>query len=128
MLRPWFAISFALACTLSDPSSTTGDTDDDTADETGTEGPEDNNAACMDTIDNDGNGFVDCADFSCRTSREIVVARACQESLAGGDASADLRCSNGEDDDQDGFSDCADWDCSHNPDVTVCGDGPRLCE
>jgi hypothetical protein len=33
----------------------------------------------------------------------------------------------GEDNDGDGFTDCDDWDCSHNPLVTVCADGPKVC-
>jgi hypothetical protein len=83
---------------------------------------------CSDGIDNDGNGYIDCADWSCSRAEKVEVRRACQESAADDPAGADEACSNGLDDDADGFIDCDDWDCSHNPDVTVCGNGPRVCE
>ena len=42
----------------------------------------------VDTIglDNDGNGYIDCADYSCSHAKDVSVAQACQESLG---ASAD---------------------------------------
>ena len=40
----------------------------------------------------------------------------------------DEQCSDGEDNDGDGLVDCDDWDCTYNPFVTVCDDGPRVCE
>ena len=79
---------------------------------------------CHDRVDNDENGYTDCADFACEEF--------CQESLPGTDASgmsmsANDRCEDGEDNDADGFVDCDDWDCSYNPQVTVC-EGLRVCE
>ena len=84
---------------------------------------------CSDGIDNDGNGYVDCGDFSCSQSDDINVAQVCQESITamGSAAEANQKCDDGIDNDGDGFTDCNDWDCSWNPLVTVCADN-RICE
>ena len=58
---------------------------------------------CTDGIDNDGNSFTDCEDFSCRQANDITVAQVCQESLALVAADADERCSDGQDNDGDGL-------------------------
>ena len=76
---------------------------------------------CSDRIDNDGNGFTDCDDFSCRNNDDPTVAVACLESLL------PVNCEDGLDNDADGFTDCDDWDCTWNPRVTACV-GPRVCE
>jgi len=39
----------------------------------GTPGPEDNNAACSDGKDNDGDGYVDCVDFDCSKNPSVTV-------------------------------------------------------
>ena len=52
---------------------------------------------CNDGIDNDGDGFVDCADFDCAESTEI-----------------ECNCNDGIDNDGDGFTDCDDFDCEGN--------------
>ncbi len=54
---------------------------------------------CDDTVDNDGNALVDCADPQCASDAR------CDESLY------DDGCANGGDDDSDGKTDCADSDC-----------------
>jgi hypothetical protein len=59
------------------------------------------NASCSDGIDNDGNGFVDCADFGCRNGRYVT---ACVENTA-------TLCADGRDNDGDGRVDCQDSDC-----------------
>ncbi len=48
---------------------------------------------CNDGIDNDNDGFIDCADFDCNSK--------CPET----------NCSDGIDNDSDGFTDCEDNDC-----------------
>ncbi len=82
-------------------------------------------ARCRDGIDNDSNGFVDCADYSCAQSTDLAVQQACNESA--GDAAA--LCADGRDNDGDGFTDCDDWDCAYNPAVLMAGrcQGPRVC-
>ncbi len=99
---------------------------------------------CHDGIDNDGNGFADCADFRCRgvlvtfseEEEGFVWSNSCLESIfpIGDDATfegenvfgvdvptiseqslARDACTDGIDNDLDGFSDCFDWDCAWNP-------------
>jgi len=84
-------------------------------------------AKCTDRIDNDHNGYADCADYSCRQNADMAVRQACQESLGTDTAENNARCSDGKDNDLDGAVDCDDWDCSWNPGVTVCS-GPKVCE
>src|SRR6185369_4178220 len=66
------------------------------------------NATCSDRIDNDGNGNVDCFDFSC--SRSDFVGVCDHES----------NCTNGWDDDGDRHTDCNDSDCAC---TTACNPG-----
>merc|ERR1711991_828206 len=75
---------------------------------------------CSDGIDNDNNGYTDCADYSCKRANDLEVRQACQEGVGETSAEANAHCSDMQDNDGDGFTDCADWDCSHNPLVTIC--------
>ena len=59
---------------------------------------------CGDSLDGDGDGFVDCHDPDCGNS---VL---CGQGSTG--TAAEKDCANGQDDDGDGFSDCADADCA----------------
>ncbi|MEC8023444.1 MAG: hypothetical protein VX223_05880 [Myxococcota bacterium] len=77
---------------------------------------------CTDGIDNDGNGYTDCDDYSCARgdsgadSEGRLPRDACQETSM--DISVDeatIRCTDGIDNDLDGFIDCEDWDCNYNP-------------
>jgi hypothetical protein len=77
-----------------DPSTTCGRTDGGACTPSGAE---DTEAACMDSMDNDCNGFRDCRDFAC--------------SAFCGAENSNARCINGADDDMDGFLDCEDNDC-----------------
>ncbi|MDP2161083.1 MAG: hypothetical protein Q8K02_11410 [Flavobacterium sp.] len=54
---------------------------------------------CNNGIDDDGDGFIDCADFDCNESPFCAVEI----------------CDNGIDDDGDGFTDCEDFDCNDFP-------------
>lgn len=65
---------------------------------------------CDDHIDNDGNGFTDCADFAC------VGSTACPTKME----NDNTLCANHIDDDDDGLIDCQDPSCSGHPNVTVC--------
>ncbi len=69
-------------------------------------------ARCVDGIDNDGDGFVDCDDFGCSRNPAVTV---CVEATS-------RLCTDGFDNDGDGFIDCQDWGCSRNPAVTVCAE------
>ena len=96
-------------------------------------------SVCNDGIDNDNDGFVDCADFSCQGfvtfDRDGEARSACLESLrAPGDLGdtdpvaalqeAQDACSDGNDNDNDGFVDCDDWDCQWNPLLNPIADDP----
>jgi hypothetical protein len=78
-----------VACLSSDPATEegTGDGADDGADDdngtggaTGQSGPENSDAACMDGVDNDDNGFIDCDDFDCSMNPDVTV---CGEGTGG---------------------------------------------
>jgi hypothetical protein len=81
-------------------------------------GEETSLAACMDGRDNDGNGFTDCADFSCT----MMDRGASAEAIA---YCADLAentladCTDGLDNDNNGFTDCNDFSCSRADDEEV---------
>ena len=62
---------------------------------------------CKDGLDNDGNGYVDCADFSCSADGPPEIVDAC---LAKAENTAD-KCNDGVDNDDNGFVDCADYSC-----------------
>ena len=64
-------------------------------------------ATCSDLIDNEGNGFADCRDFSCRNNPYVTVC------------DVEIVCDNGRDDDGDRFIDCRDTDCA---DLPACGE------
>ncbi|MCA9659667.1 MAG: hypothetical protein KC486_15090 [Myxococcales bacterium] len=70
---------------------------------------------CDDDLDNDGNSYTDCEDFSCSRNPSVVACGA----LSAYESTPEL-CSNGKDDDYDGRPDCADPDCYKNPFVNVC--------
>ena len=76
---------------------------------------------CSDGLDNDHNGYIDCADIHCRTSLWVTSCGALENT--------DTLCSDGVDFeeellpgdyDMDGLVDCADPDCARSPLVTVC--------
>jgi hypothetical protein len=69
------------------------------------------NARCTDSVDNDGNNYTDCLDFSCSHS---PIVTACNNE------SSDATCSDGIDNDNNTHTDCDDFSCSQNPYVTVC--------
>jgi hypothetical protein len=72
--------------------------------------PENTMTACIDHVDNDLDGAIDCADSDCRLLSICTPPPPIKETdcTAG---SIDLCCSNGIDDDFDGAIDCADSDC-----------------
>lgn len=75
--------------------------------------------ACSDGIDNDGNGFIDCKDFSCSRADEVTVCDGMLENT-------DALCRDGIDNDGNGFTDCEDFDCSMNDQVSACTEPPML--
>lgn len=79
---------------------------------------------CTDRVDNDGDGYADCADSECSS----VVP--CLNCLWGPESAAPVAeygvelCTDGFDNDCDGLSDCDDDDCSAAPDnPTECCNG-----
>ena len=63
---------------------------------------------CSNGVDEDGNGFIDCQDYSCSMSDDPEVFAYCDEQLE----NSLEKCHNGFDDDDNGFSDCADFSCA----------------
>ncbi len=71
---------------------------------------------CDDSVDNDNDGLVDCADVDCFGDPNCVGP------------AFEFNCGNGLDDDLDGLIDCADFDCffsplCQSPGNEVCDDG-----
>ncbi len=65
---------------------------------------------CTNGVDDDHDGYVDCADDDCFTTPN------CNGTLYG--IPYEMDCDDGYDDDHDGDIDCADIDCSNDPHCT----------
>ena len=63
-------------------------------------GPENSWGRCIDGVDNDGDGYTDCADFGCRW---LSICDRREDSPG--------ECGDGVDNDGDGYTDCADFGC-----------------
>lgn len=80
---------------------------------------------CTDGVDNDDDGFIDCADDDC-TDRGIPTDAECREAPCPGRVvcltteDTDKLCNDGVDNDGNGFTDCGDFGCSRSPNVTIC--------
>src|SRR5688572_24076425 len=59
---------------------------------------------CSNELDDDNNGFTDCADLLCQQSAQVTVCRQAREGTQ-------ALCHDGQDNDGDGRADCADADC-----------------
>lgn len=84
-------------------------------------GAENTPTACADGMDNDCDGFVDCADRNCSctgTCGAVVVGCTCS-----GAENTNTACGDGRDNDCNSFIDCRDFNCSRTPAVTVCDGG-----
>ena len=77
---------------------------------------EDTLETCSDGIDNDGNGYTDCNDFSCSMSGDPIIVEYC-ENLPGEDTLE--ACMDGIDNDNNGFVDCNDFSCSRSEDQAI---------
>lgn len=84
---------------------------------------------CNDGIDNDADGWIDCADPGCYGQAGGLNGQICQ--------SQETRCNDSFDNDADGIYDCADSDCATSPDcaIEICtnntdddGDGDVDCD
>ena len=73
---------------------------------------ESTNEYCSDGQDNNGNGYLDCKDYSCRFNPHVTVC--------GDGENTNELCSDGLDNDESGHQDCKDWSCYANPFVTIC--------
>jgi hypothetical protein len=75
---------------------------------------------CTDGTDNDGDGFADCDDWDCQGTAACPVPV----------ENSDALCDDGEDNDEDGLTDCDDPSCKNHPDVTVCtiGTPETVCD
>jgi hypothetical protein len=65
---------------------------------------------CSDGLDNDGNSFTDCQDFSCSMSTVAEIIEHC-DGVEIAEENTLETCTDGLDNDSDGFVDCADFDC-----------------
>ena len=90
---------------------------------------------CADSIDNDQDGLIDCADDDCALEAECVTQKRvtmvltmmvtgihhdCADSDCATDASCvETACDDGADNDGDGDIDCADADCVSDTAYTV---------
>ena len=84
-------------------------------------GSENTATACNDGMDNDCDGFIDCADRNCScvgACEPVVVGCACA-----GAENTNMTCGDRVDNDCNSFVDCADFSCSRTPAVTVCDGG-----
>ncbi|MDC0715053.1 hypothetical protein POL68_41775 [Stigmatella sp. ncwal1] len=72
---------------------------------------ESSNASCSNGLDDDGDGYTDCADNECKYNSLVTVCTR-ENSIEA--------CADGLDNDGDGYSDCNDFDCSRNPYVKIC--------
>jgi hypothetical protein len=78
--------------------------------------PEDTVERCTDGVDNDGNGFIDCNDFSCSSNQGFPQgASLCADKKEDSFA----KCSDGKDNDANGYVDCGDFSCSGHIDEKV---------
>lgn len=73
---------------------------------------------CQDGVDNDNNGYTDCADFSC--SGAPTVMSYCAEVLE----NTFEKCRDGIDNDGNGYRDCDDYSCRRASDIEVA----RACQ
>ena len=77
----------------------------------GNNATENNNYVCADGKDNDGDGFVDCNDNSCKQLSVCCIKT--------GDENTVEACSDGIDNDCNGYIDCKDYSCSKAADAAV---------
>ena len=73
---------------------------------------ENDDTLCADTVDNDADGLIDCADPSCAGYPDTTVC-------------IETNCTDGVDNDSNGLTDCNDRDCSNNP--ACAGDFEQNC-
>lgn len=104
------------------------------------QGSENTDTACGDHVDNDCNGFVDCADFSCsRTASVTVCPRdggTTPRCDASGAENTNATCGDGIDNDCDGHTDCEDFSCRscaitacvHSGSITLRDGGTCMCQ
>ncbi len=90
-------------------------------------GSEDTLARCQDGADNDGNGYIDCNDFSCARSDDEPLAIYCQLSHE----KTLEQCSDDNDNDGDGKTDCDDVSCAASTEESIalhCSGLHRICD
>jgi hypothetical protein len=75
-------------------------------------------AQCQDGIDNDHDGYADCADFSCSSATSNPDKKITGYCAAIAEATYE-RCTNGIDDDKNGYADCGDFSCSSPKDAKL---------
>ena len=81
--------------------------------------PENTLEACMDGLDNDCNGYIDCADYSCSRAEDLRIVNYCNADHSPKPEDSSEACSDKKDNDLDGLIDCDDQDCKS---FSVCDD------
>jgi hypothetical protein len=73
-------------------------------------GAESTDAACVDSVDNDCDGYVDCDDYDCACA--VACGGSGCDPCQPGSESTDAACVDSVDNDCDGYVDCDDYDCA----------------
>ena len=76
--------------------------------------PENSAEACLDDVDNDEDGYVDCDDRECLAVDDTRVIQRCDDK-----EDTLEECSDGADNDRDGDVDCADPECSQSAEQQI---------
>lgn len=142
MRRYWliFGVVFSVGC-LDMLKSEESDEEEDEQDESAEEG--DRQGDCLDGVDNDDDGDIDCEDQGCYdkpacedvidtgedigdTDTDVDVDTGADTDQAGSENPNAGECSDGIDNDNDGATDCDDSDCSSAEECDTSPSGPGL--
>jgi len=81
---------------------------------------------CSDGVDNDGNGYVDCADFNCSRSGDEAAIAYC--TVQEEEENSEEKCSDKRDNDLNGYIDCDDPGCASTSYCQSAEPEPRMTQ